>query len=357
MDLLPGVRSARVDTDRLRLHYLESGPEDGVPVVLVHGNVSSGRFYESLLSAAASSGFRFLAPDMRGFGRSERAPIDATRGLQDWADDLHALLMALGIQRPVHLAGWSAGGAAVATYAIDRPVASLTLIAPMSPYGFGGCRADGTPCFPDWAGTGGGTANPDYVARLRAGDRSAEAPTSPRNVMNAGYWAASHREPPEREELLLDEVLRTAIGEDVYPGDATPSANWPGTAPGTRGIVNALSGRYCDWSSLVDVDPKPPVLWTHGTADVVVADGSLVEMGLLGQIGAVPGWPGPDVFPPQPMVTQIRTLLEQYRQGGGTVIMQMLEGSGHFPPLDAAQRFRRVFLDHLSAAEQARGRG
>ena len=74
-------------------------------------------------------------------------------------------------------------------------------------------------------------------------------------------------------------------------------------AAGTRGILNALSGKYCNWSTIVGVDPKPPVLWTHGTADIVVADGSAWDLATLGQQGVFPGWPGEDVFPVQPMVT------------------------------------------------------
>jgi pimeloyl-ACP methyl ester carboxylesterase len=115
MELLPGVRSRSVATDRLRMHLLESGPEDGLPVVLLHGNLSTGRFYEHLMPLAPER-LRLIAPDMRGFGDTERVPIDATRGLADWADDTAALLGALGIDRPVHLAGWSTGGGAVATY-------------------------------------------------------------------------------------------------------------------------------------------------------------------------------------------------------------------------------------------------
>jgi pimeloyl-ACP methyl ester carboxylesterase len=132
MNLLPGVRSYTIATDRLRMHYIESGPEDGIPVVLIHGNLATGRFYEQLFPGAPDR-YRFIAPDMRGFGDTERVPIDAARGLRDWADDTHSLVQALGIDRPVHLAGWSTGGAAIAAYAIDRPAASLTFIDPVSP--------------------------------------------------------------------------------------------------------------------------------------------------------------------------------------------------------------------------------
>ena len=349
MDLLTGVTSHTIATDRLRMHYLEAGPPDGVPVVLIHGNLATGRFYEEVL-AAAPDGFRLIAPDMRGFGDSEPLPHDGSRGLADWADDSYSLVRTLGIEVPVHLAGWSTGGAAIARYALDRPAASLTFIDPVSPYGFGGVRPDGTPCFPDWAGSGGGTGSPDFVARLAAKDRSDESPFSPRSVLRSSYWAPTHRLPPEREDLLVDEVLKSAIGDDGYPGDFVPSANWPGVAPGTRGILNGLSGRYCDWSAIVDVEPKPPVLWTHGSIDAVVADSSPFEMGALGALGLVPDWPGVEVFPPQPMVEQIRDVLTRYAEAGGRVTMEMFEGSGHFPVLDAADRWRPMFFDFLRSA-------
>jgi pimeloyl-ACP methyl ester carboxylesterase len=344
------MTSSVVQTSRLRTHYVESGPEDGIPVVLLHGNLSTGRFYEHLFDGAPAR-YRLIAPDMRGFGDSEPKPIDPSRGLRDWADDTHALLEALAIDRPPHLAGWSTGGAAIAAYALEREVASLTLIDPVSPYGYGGTHLDGTPCFPDWAGTGGGTGAPEFVARLAAGDRSGEGPASPRRVLTTAYWSPEHREPPEREEMLLSEVLKTVVGDDGYPGDSSPSEHWPGVAPGGRGILNALSGRHCDWTGMLDLDPKPPVLWTHGSEDIVVADGSPWEVGTLGKAGAIPGWPGEAVFPPQPMVSQIRAVLARYREAGGRVESEWFEGSGHFPPIDAAERWSATFFGFLGSVE------
>ena len=354
MELLSGVRARTVQTDRLCSHVYESGPDDGVPVVLVHGNLSTGRFYERLMSGARGR-YRLLAPDMRGFGRTEAVPIDATRGLRDWADDTDALVRALGIVRPVHLAGWSTGGAAIARYAQDRAVASLTFIDPVSPYGFGGVKEDGTPCFPDFAGSGGGAGNPEFAARIAAGDRSAESPVSPRSVMRSSYWSPRYSVPPEWEDALVDEVLLSVTGDDGYPGDATPSPNWPGFAPGTRGILNALSSKYCNWSGIVDIDPKPPVLWTRGTDDIVIADGSAWDIGVLGAAGHVPGWPGPDVFPPQPMVTQTRAVFERYRAAGGDLRTEEFDGSGHGPIIDAADRWAALFFGFLDDAETRAG--
>jgi pimeloyl-ACP methyl ester carboxylesterase len=344
------VQSLTVRTKRLNVKYIESGPSDGVPVVMIHGNLATGRFFEHLMPAAPDR-YRIIAPDMRGFGDTERVPIDGTRGLRDWADDTHSLVEFLGISRPVHLVGWSTGGAAIANYAEDRPVASLTFVDPVSPYGFGGVRPDGTPCFPDYAGSGGGTGNPEFTKRIADQDASDESPFSPRNVINTSYWAPSHREPKEREDMLVAEVLKSVTGVDGYPGDTTTSTNWPGIAPGKRGILNALSPKYCNWAGIVGLEPKPPVLWTHGTADIVVADGSAWEMGTLGKLGVIPGWPGVDVFPPQLMVAQIRNVLERYRGAGGYVRTEMFEGSGHGPQFDAADRWSKVFFEFLATAE------
>jgi pimeloyl-ACP methyl ester carboxylesterase len=350
VDLLPGVTSHVTQTDRLRMHWLQSGPEDGVPVVLVHGNLSTSRFFEHLLPGAPDR-FRFVVPDMRGFGRTDPLVLDATRGLRDWSDDVRSLLSALGVEQPVHLLGWSTGGAAISHYAMDHGrVASLTYVDTVSPYGYGGVHEDGTPCFPDYAGSGGGTGSPEFVARLQAGDTGADSPLSPRNVLNSSYWAPDHREPPEREDMLVDEILTSLIGDGGYPGDSTPSDNWPGVAPGTTGILNALSPKYCDWSAIVDLDPKPPVLWTYGEADIVVADGSAWEMGALGAADVVPGWPGAAVFPPQPMVTQIRAVLDRYAAAGGEVRSQMFAGSGHGPFFDDAERWASLFWAHLESA-------
>src|SRR5262245_35523033 len=136
--------SQTITTARGRTRVLSSGDKAGTPVVFIHGNVSSARFFAEIM-AALPSGLRALAPDLRGFGDAEPLPVDATRGVRDFSDDLHALLTHpdAGVGgRKVHLVGWSVGAAVVMQYAIDHAadVASLTLLAPMSPFGFGGTK-------------------------------------------------------------------------------------------------------------------------------------------------------------------------------------------------------------------------
>src|ERR1700751_1212291 len=89
--LLSGVRASEVRTPRLRHHVLHGGDGDGPGVGFVPANLSTGRFCEQAL-AALPAGYRGIAPDLRGFGHSEAAPVDATRGLRDFADDLAELL-------------------------------------------------------------------------------------------------------------------------------------------------------------------------------------------------------------------------------------------------------------------------
>ena len=234
------VRHLDLPTSRLRTHVLVAGPDHAPILVLVHGNVSSARFFAPSMSVLAGR-YRCIAPDLRGFGLSEAAGVDARRGVRDFADDLHALLtesaLVPGGQR-VHLLGWSLGGGVVLQYAIDHPgtVASIVLESPMSPFGFGGTRdLAGVPCWPDFAGSGGGTASPEMVRRIAGGDRGTDDPASPRNVLTTLYGKPPFQLPAGLEDELVDAMLQMATGDDNYPGDAVVSPNWPGTAPGERG--------------------------------------------------------------------------------------------------------------------------
>lgn len=346
--LLPGIDARTVRTPRYTANVLER-PADGEPtrtVLFVHGNVSSSLFWQPLM-LSLPPGVRALAVDLRGFGDSETLPVDATRGVRDFSDDVAAVAdeLALGA---VHVVGWSLGGGVVMQLLLDRSdlVASLTLVSTVSPYGFGGTAADGSLLNPDASGTGGGGANPDFVARLAAGDTSEESPTSPRAVYRSSYVAPGFES--EHEDLWVESMLSTATGPDNYPGDAGPSEHWPGFAPGTRGVLNTLAPTYFDTTGIVDAPAKPPILWIHGAVDAIVGDASFFDLNQLGAAGVIPGWPGEEVAPPQPMLAQTRTVLERYAAAGGTTREVVFEDCGHSPHIEKPDEFRAELLAWIS---------
>jgi pimeloyl-ACP methyl ester carboxylesterase len=240
------------------------------------------------------------------------------------------------------------GAAVVLQLLLDRPdlVASITLESPVSPYGFGGTDAEGR-VLNGAAGTGGGGANPDFVAALAAGD-TGDSPTSPRTVYRTAY--VKHPESVEHEDLWVESMLTTATGTDNYPGDATAAVAWPGFGPGDRGVLNTMTPGHLDLTGIVDAPTKPPILWVRGIEDAIVSDASFFDLNMLGQVGVVPGWPGAEVAPPQPMVTQTRAVLERYAAAGGRFRELALPDCGHSPHLEQPDAVRAALLEHLRDA-------
>ena len=206
-----------------------------MPLLLVHGNLVTGGWWR-YVAAALPDDVRVVAPDLRGFGRSEAKPIDATRGLGDMVDDVRSLLVALGWADSgvVNAAGWSMGGGVLWQYAVAYPddLASMTMIAPVSPYGYGGTKGP-TACHASTTSParGGGGAAPEFVRRLAAGDRSEDDPaTSPRVIMRE-YFGPRTNTANVDEEFLLDETLRTRWARTSTPGTRHGRTTGPGSPP------------------------------------------------------------------------------------------------------------------------------
>lgn len=346
---LNGITVREIRTARLKHNVYFSGPENGIPVIFLHGNFSAALYWEETM-LALPKGYYAVAPDMRGYGWTEDKLVNAQRGYRDWSDDLAALLDVLGIVR-AHFVGWSLGGGVLYRFTIDHPdrVLTLTLVNPVSPYGFGGTKdADGAPCFADFAGSGGGLVNPEFVRRIAAGDRSSEDPNSPLSVMNAFYYKPPFR--PAREEEFLTASLAEKMGIERYPGDFSPSANWPNVAPGLWGPINAGAPKYvqADALALIGLKSKPPVMWVRGSHDQIVSDNSMFDIGTLGKLGFIPGWPGEEVYPPQLMVGQTRSVLEQYVARGGHYEEHVILDTAHSPHIEDPATFNKLLHAFLN---------
>jgi 2-hydroxy-6-oxo-octa-2,4-dienoate hydrolase len=108
-----------VDANGVKTNYLEAGQGDAV--VLVHGSGPGVTAYANwrLVIPALADRFRVVAPDMVGFGFSER-PADTEYSVQTWADQVVGLLDALGIAR-ASIVGNSFGGAIALRVATQHP--------------------------------------------------------------------------------------------------------------------------------------------------------------------------------------------------------------------------------------------
>jgi pimeloyl-ACP methyl ester carboxylesterase len=344
-----GVAGAMVATPRITTRVLTSGSETGEPALFLHGNLSSATWWEETM-AALPPGFRGIAPDMRGFGDADpAAKVDAGRGLGDFVEDAAALLDRLGLEE-VHVIGMSLGGSVIWQMMIDIPerLLSVTMAAPGSPYGMGGVRGpDGIPCARDFAGSGGGLISTRMVQLLRAGDRDTVHQLSPRLALRNYVF----RPPfvPRSEEDLLSAMLATHFGEQDFPGDAAVSSAWPFVSPGVWGATNALSPKYaCDISRLFASGAKPDVLWIRGEDDIAVSDASAADPGRLGQLGLLRGWPGLEVFPPQPILLQTRTVLDRYAASGGYYHEVVIPECGHAPFIEKPVEANRILHKHLA---------
>ncbi|WP_199434494.1 alpha/beta fold hydrolase [Qaidamihabitans albus] len=345
--LLGGITARSVATHRLTVNVLEAEGRSGTPVVFVHGNVSSSLFWQQAM-LDLRAGYRPLAVDLRGFGGTDPEPVDATRGVRDYSDDLAAVLTVLGLE-PAHLVGWSLGGGVVLQLLRDRTelVRTVTLVNPVSPYGFGGTRGvEGELTDEAGAGSGAGTANPDFVRLLSAGERSADSPLSPRQVLLSFYVRPPCQ--PELTDTFVESMLSTRIGEEHYPGNLVQTDAWPGVAPGDSGVLNAIAPSHFRLDDLHRITPKPPILWIRGAEDQIVSDTSMFDLAYLGSIGAVPGWPGEATHPPQPMVAQTRAVLDRYVAAGGRCHEVVVAGAGHSPHIERPAEFSAAVRDFLA---------
>lgn len=346
--IMDGITAKTITSERIRTRVLFSGPEEGIPVLFLHGNVSSATWWEETL-LAMPAGYRGIAPDQRGFGEADSAAkIDSTRGMSDLAEDAFALLDHLGYAQ-VHVVGNSLGGMVIWRMLMQDSarLLSVTLADPGSPYGFGATRdAAGTPTTPDYAGSGGGLTNPELVRRILEGDMSTESPFSPRAALRTLLVKPPFIAP--REDELVQSMLSTHIGEQDVPGDAVQSPNWPHMAPGVWGATNATSPKYVgEIANIIECNPKPPILWVRGSHDLVVSDTAASDPGFLGRAGLLPGWPGEEAYPPQPMLAQTRTVLESYASAGGSYNEIVIDDAGHVPFIEKPAAFNAVFHPHI----------
>jgi len=133
MDAQPVSRRARVRANGLEHSVLEWGGGADT-ALLLHGYMDAAANWEAVASRLAAAGLRVVAPDMRGFGESPRAPEGSYYHFADYVADVAGLVVELA-REPVLLVGHSMGGTIATLYAGAFPerVARLALLEGLGP--------------------------------------------------------------------------------------------------------------------------------------------------------------------------------------------------------------------------------
>lgn len=212
------MRQRTIDTDGLRQQVLEAG--DGPLVILCHGFPELGISWRAQVQALAAAGYRAVAPDMRGYGGTDRPAEREAHTILHLVGDMVDLVRALGERRAV-VVGHDWGSAVAWWSALLRPdvfraVAGLSV--PFQPR-----RAKGPPiaamqAIARRAGTGD-----LYIARFQEPQAHAPFDADPEAALRKCFWSYDGATP---ERQRASGFLAPGVGMlDTVPDDC-PLPPW-----------------------------------------------------------------------------------------------------------------------------------
>jgi pimeloyl-ACP methyl ester carboxylesterase len=209
-----------VETNGIRMHCAEAG--NGPLVILCHGFPESWHSWRHQLPALASAGYRAVAPDLRGFGQTDRPiPVEAYDILQ-LIGDLAGLVNALGTG-PAILVGHDWGAMLAWHAALLRPDLFPALVLMSVP----------------------------YVPRRKMSQSQWEAEKYPGRV----FYQAALRSP--RAEAFFESDMRARLlrGLWLLSGDAPPGHRWqPATDPAAPPLPPLVPAQLPPWLTEADLD-------------------------------------------------------------------------------------------------------
>lgn len=282
---------------KLRLAYMDVKPAataNGKTVLLLHGKNFSGAYWRKTIEVLAGRGYRVIAPDQIGFGKSSK-PAGYQFSFQALAENTQALLASLGVER-VSVVGHSMGGMLAVRLALMYPsqVEKLALVAPIG--------------LEDWkrAGVKPRTVDDWYAAELKA------TPDSIREYQKKSYYGGQWK--PEYEELI-----QLAAG-------STHHSDYPKVA-------------WCS-ALLYDMIWNQPIVYE--LPDLKVP--TLLVIGLRDRTAVGSTWASPEVAAKLGDYTQLGKRAHAAIPSSRLV---ELPGIGHLPQVEAFDAYSRALSDFL----------
>ena len=109
-----------VEVDRLRLHYLDEGPRNAAPLLLMHGEPTWCYLYRKMIPVLTAAGHRCIATDLIGFGRSDKLASRKDYSYQFHVDVMNGFVRALDLNE-ITLFGQDWGGLIGIRVLVDNP--------------------------------------------------------------------------------------------------------------------------------------------------------------------------------------------------------------------------------------------
>jgi len=265
-----------IESNGIKMRVAEEGT--GPAVLLVHGWPESWYSWRHQVKGLAESGFRVIAPDMRGYGDTDSPASSTEYRVDTLVEDLIGILDALGEEK-VALVGHDWGAMVVWNAALLHPERFTGVMGMSVPYGGVGAevptvgwrQAMGDQFFYIlYHNEAGGVAEKEYDSDPRSflsmlyasPDTPRHAPSITDTRRSAGGFIGRVGQPIARPDWLSEEDL------DYYVAEFTRA--------GFRGGVNYYRNFDANWQLMKDKDPviKIPSAFLSGAADQVIQGAS-----------------------------------------------------------------------------------
>jgi pimeloyl-ACP methyl ester carboxylesterase len=247
------------------LHVIDTGNSRGRPIVFIHGFSQCSLAWTRQLNSNLGNDYRLVAMDLRGHGLSGR-PQEYSQS-QVWADDVHATIQSLNLERPV-LSGWSYGPLVILDYIRhygDDAIAGIQFVGGVTKLGTDDALA---------------VLTPEFLSLV------------------PGFFSSNTEESVRSLSSLLD----LCFVQKPSPQDLYQMLGYNVSVP--HYVRQALLSRSINNDDLLPKIRKP-VLVTQGTADAVVKAAATdqhraairhAEVQMLPNTGHAPFWDDPETF-------------------------------------------------------------